>query len=439
MAVNATAVWRVRPSGSNTNGGGYDSGIAGAGTDYSQQNTAQATGTLGTAAGTTAFSDAGGAFTAVMIGNALWIASGAGFTAGVYFITGYTSATAITLDRSPGTGTVAHWALGGAWADFFTNTTANIVAGNVVYLLGGGTAINTASYTYDYTASTNYAFVNGSLSAGGYVTFSADPNTPGTGLVVIQTNGTLVYGTFGLRFVNCYLVTSSAANATYGIFYGSTAANAAPNILINCVYDQFGYDIGLNGQPARTAGSPLLCFGCEMFSSVTPGGGGSDYMISGAKGTLGNGCMLIGCNIHDTVGPGLYLGPGMPMQVIDTVIAKCRGVAIYIPDPVSSLGFVLLKNVTIDANNTNGIEVATQLALTQLVAINLIISNNTGGTGIIMDAGTAATNNPAKAFIDYNALYNNGTNYSAIGAGAHDTALGSNPYVGQSTENYTLA
>src|SRR5271166_746827 len=159
MAVNATAVWRVRPSGSNTNGGGYDSGIAGAGTDYSQQNTAQATGTLGTAAGTTAFSDAGGAFTAVMIGNALWIASGAGFTAGAYFITGYTSATAITLDRSPGTGTVANWAVGGAWADpstrFDTSSSpaSPVVAGNIIYVLGSGTP-NPASYTYDYDITT---------------------------------------------------------------------------------------------------------------------------------------------------------------------------------------------------------------------------------------------------------------------------------------------
>src|SRR5271170_2466310 len=100
MAVNATAIWRVRPSGSNTNGGGYDPGISGAATAYSKQNTAQATGTLGTSTASTTFTDAGGAFTSAMVGNALWIASGAGFTVGAYFITAFGSSTSVTLDRA---------------------------------------------------------------------------------------------------------------------------------------------------------------------------------------------------------------------------------------------------------------------------------------------------------------------------------------------------
>ena len=40
-------------------------------------------------------------FTALMIGNAIQIASGTGFTAGWYFVTGFTSATTVTLDRQP--------------------------------------------------------------------------------------------------------------------------------------------------------------------------------------------------------------------------------------------------------------------------------------------------------------------------------------------------
>ncbi len=122
MAINASAVWRVRPGGSNVNGGGYDAAISGAGTDYSQQDAAQVSGTAGTAAGTTTFTDAtANNFTSAMIGNAIWIASGAGFTAGAYFVTGFTSSSIVTLDRSPGTGSAAVWKLGGAWADFWTN------------------------------------------------------------------------------------------------------------------------------------------------------------------------------------------------------------------------------------------------------------------------------------------------------------------------------
>ena len=53
-----------------------------------------------------------------MVGNALWIASGTGFTTGVYFIAAFVSSTQVTLDRASGTGTAAHWAVGGGWADF---------------------------------------------------------------------------------------------------------------------------------------------------------------------------------------------------------------------------------------------------------------------------------------------------------------------------------
>src|SRR5277367_6296433 len=134
MAVAASAIWRIRPSGSNTNGGGYDVASYPGGTDYSRQNSPQATGTLGTAAGTATFTDAGGAFTSLMVGNALWIASGTGFTVGAYFVITFNSSTSVVLDRSPGTGSAAHWALGGGWADPATNTssTGPLVPGNVV-------------------------------------------------------------------------------------------------------------------------------------------------------------------------------------------------------------------------------------------------------------------------------------------------------------------
>ena len=65
MAVTATAIFRVRPAASNTNGGGYDGIAYPGGVDYSQQNSAQATGTLGTSTASTTFTDAGGAFTAI--------------------------------------------------------------------------------------------------------------------------------------------------------------------------------------------------------------------------------------------------------------------------------------------------------------------------------------------------------------------------------------
>src|ERR1700680_1745544 len=193
MAITATAAWRVRPSGVNTNGGGYDAGIAGAATDYSQQNAAQASGTNGATVGTTDFADVtAAAFTSAMIGNAIYI-TGAGQTTGFYFVVAFVSAAHVTLDRSPGTGTSATWHLGGGWADWWTNTTANIVPGNIVYILGSGTP-NPASYTYDYVSPASFVPVSGNATAG-LITFANDPGTPGYkappdttgGMPVIQT------------------------------------------------------------------------------------------------------------------------------------------------------------------------------------------------------------------------------------------------------------
>src|SRR5271170_1972719 len=122
MAINATAVWRVRPSGSNTNGGGYDPGIASAGTDWSQQNAAHLSniGTVSTA--TVTLTDTGASFTAAdLIGNAIRVA-GTGITTTFTFITAVPTSTTLTLQTSPGTtGTSVTYNIGGGWADFWTN------------------------------------------------------------------------------------------------------------------------------------------------------------------------------------------------------------------------------------------------------------------------------------------------------------------------------
>ena len=156
MAVNATAIWRVRPSGSNTNGGGYDSGIAGAATDYSTQNSAQASGTHGAGSGTTTFTDStAAAFTSAMVGNAIKIA-GQGF----YFVTAFTNASNVVVDRTLGTFSSASWSLGGGWADYFTNTTSAgpLVAGNWCLILGSGIP-DPSSYTFDYLAVASGGFL----------------------------------------------------------------------------------------------------------------------------------------------------------------------------------------------------------------------------------------------------------------------------------------
>ena len=105
MAIAGTTVWRCRTTGSDTNGGGFNS--ARGGTDYSQQDSPQATGTA-SSSGTTLTATTG-IFTAAMVGNI--VSNGSAW----YEITAYTSSTVVTLDSAP-TWTSQSIKVGGALA-----------------------------------------------------------------------------------------------------------------------------------------------------------------------------------------------------------------------------------------------------------------------------------------------------------------------------------
>lgn len=424
MAVNATAVWRVRPSGNNTNGGGYDAAISGAATDYSQQNSAQASGTHGSTVGTATFVDAiANSFTAAMIGNAVYI-TGSGQTTGWYFVTGYSSSSTVTLDRSPGTGTGATWALGGGWADFWTNVTTSgpLVQGNTVYLLGSGIP-NPASYTYDYNYSgSQFNGPQNQLSL--LIVFATDPSTPSYssgGKACLAVNGLTFNSGSGLYLKNLWFVFTSNNNSGYGLTNGSAYA-------ANCVFDQNGYDM--------MCLNTCSTINVECFSSVAKRSSNSQPAMQ-LTPTANLSLTVMGCNVHDTVGPGIQLQQG---TVAFNVIAKCGGYGIYCDDSNGHYPSAVFNN-TIDGNTGDGIRFRDTANLLLAPIVNNIISNHTtGGTyGFNLLSGTALAADQSALLRDYNSFYNNTTNYNALNAGPHDTVVGSNPYVGQSTENYTLA
>src|SRR5216683_1498046 len=84
--ISSATVWDVRPTtGSNLNGACFDSTIANAGTDYSQQATAQLSlSDMATTGVTTTVTSVTGGFTSAMIGNCLRIDSGTNWTLGWY-------------------------------------------------------------------------------------------------------------------------------------------------------------------------------------------------------------------------------------------------------------------------------------------------------------------------------------------------------------------
>ena len=429
MAVNATAVWRVRPSGANTNGGGYDAGISSPGTDYSQQNSPQVTfnGSTVTATGTTAtLTLTGYTVAATDVANCLQIASGTNFTAGFYFITSVNvGSNTWTLDRNPvstGTGSAMVGRMGGGWADFWTNG-ASVVAGNTIYILGSGVP-NPSSYTFDYTY--NVAFTNISIAGGsnGLVTLAGDPATPSSGVPCITFTSNA--GTFNANlntYRNLWLVVGGTGSGNNTLIRNGQGNGS---VCSNLVIDQNGFDM---------SGIYIDCgvaIGCEVFSSVAPGSAGSNAGIRSGVIT-----QIIGCNIHDTVGPGILISSS---SVVDCIIAKCRGYGINLNGQNFQSTASVINN-TIDGNTGNGIELTNQNEVYNSCILNNIISNHTTAAtyGLTVTSGTQPNNDLLKLFIDYNVFYNNTTNYNAISAGAHDTALSTDPYVAQSTEDYTLA
>src|SRR5579859_4628846 len=102
MSFAATTEWDVRTTGSDANGGGFDTSSSG--TDYSQQNAAQVAYTDMVIDGTTntKFTSALNPVTAAHVGNIINVTSGTGFTVQRVQIVSQAAGVA-TCDKSLGT------------------------------------------------------------------------------------------------------------------------------------------------------------------------------------------------------------------------------------------------------------------------------------------------------------------------------------------------
>lgn len=445
MAVGATANWRVRPSGNNANGGGFDPGIASPGTDFSQQNTAQVAFNGTTVRATTAGVGAvitlvGYSATAADIANCLHITGGTNFITGWYFITAQGGST-WTLDRNctSGAGAAMTGNMGGGWADPFTNTTtgaAILVPGNNVFILGSGTP-NPSSYTLDYTCpGTAVTFAAGDTT-NGYISFLNDPATPGYKASPDTTGGMptikVPIGTGGSNNINL------SGNSLEGLWFIWTASQATDSMInqtsqtrdtiIGCVFDLFNS----NGRVLQLVGGGYV-FGCEGFTSVTGAGPSNVFLY------VANPSFVSSCNIHDlpsTLGGITAQGP---ITVANCIIAKTAGDGVILPSNQTTASVI---NCTVDGNTGNGITIDISTGqVDREVVFNTIISNHTGvGKFGLRNSGdrNATQASQIAVFIDYNTYYNNTANYSVINAGVHDTALIVTPYVASSTGNYALA
>jgi hypothetical protein len=399
--------------------------------ELSRCTTAPWAASLGTSTNSTAFTDVGGGFNATVVGNMLWLASGAGATVGAYTVVAYISATQITLDRVSGTYTAGVWKIGGAWAGPEVNLTAAVgvvkPGHQIYYRAGGSGSVGSPDFTF-----TNFLNTppQGTTAAGKIRIIGEN----GRAFIKAQTSHTLMYYVVpGWYFQGLYFVVAGTTYQNFGCVY---SYSDVPADIVDCIFDQNGIDATL----AQINGDVV---DSEFFSSTANGGAAGTYA---AVVAFDHGSKLRNCNIHNCWGDGVLAG--FLMTINGSIIAKNTGNGIVTLEQSNHYGADFSNN-TIDGNGGHGILVSGPLALTCLSIKGNFITNHTGSGkyGISVASGTAALNDSIRGFIDHNWYYNNTSNANALTVGTsiiggviqlHDS-IGVDPgYTAQSTQNYAI-
>lgn len=199
MAIPSGAVWEVRTTGSDQNGGFFNASRGG--TDYSQQDSPQLVLTDGACSGNTTVTSATGGFTAAMVGN------GININGTIYEIVSCQSTNQITIDRNGPNGTGLTLRVGGAVASL---SACNSVweNGNIAWVASGNYAVSSQiSVTkqvriYGYSGTRQHGTTNRpvlSASANNQTIVICDHWSGGTAVRDMQFSGNGYSGVRGLE------------------------------------------------------------------------------------------------------------------------------------------------------------------------------------------------------------------------------------------------
>jgi hypothetical protein len=374
----------------------------GGGVDYSQQAASQASFTnLSTDVAGTQLTDAdaGGLFTALMVGNIIYIRSGTGFSVGWYEIVTFIDANNVTIDRSAGSSaTAGSGEVGGARAlqddPFFEN---GVVAGNSVFFEGPGTftSVSSMSVARDGTP-TKY------IKIAGYNTTRGDAPT-GTNRPLIAAGANI------FLFDDYYEFKHLRLTGTGTVLIRADAGGYFENIYAN------NSSVSSN-RPAIIASGSLgsTVVDCEAES------------VNGRGIATTNGTNILNCIVHDSVTGIDCTNTGT--AVVGCLVYDCdRGIN-------ANQRAIAIINTTIDNCVNEGIWVSTG-GTTFTIRYN-ILSNC--GTAILLTTAKDSID------VDWNNFYNNTTDYTVdtMKIGENNSSL--NPeYVGspdfETSSNMTIA
>ncbi len=332
MAIDAGTLWEFRAaSGSATNGGGYSPDVSGAGTDYSNQDSAQETYTTLTTSGagvTTVTCSGGDTFDANIVGNVINIASGTNATAQWIQVTARASSTLITVDRAPddGVGGIASGvgSMGGALDivtdGFIEGNLGQNEVGNKTWIKDDGTAtLGAISTTRNHTAAAplviegynlirgdNPTGLNRPLLASGANSFQLNDYVDFINIRHTTTNGD------GFRLdQKCKIENSSFNNSS--AFGGRAAVRMGAESLFELCESQ-----SVNGYAFYFTGNSVTAVTCYAHDSYR------GFHASGYDGHLVWNC------IADTCAEGLYLDQtNEGMRALGCVFYNCTTAGIH--------------------------------------------------------------------------------------------------------------
>jgi hypothetical protein len=413
---NSTMNWDVRTTGSDNNGGGFDSGVASPGTDFSLQNAAQQAYTDIVIGGTTTqITSAAHAFGSTHPGNVINITGGAGCTTGRYEVISVSGVTA-TMDHSLGTAaSTCTGNLGGSLATWDPAITAVGTGG------GKGQTIHIKSGTYTRTTTTTVTATN-VLQFVGYGTTHWDNGTKP--LITTATNSTPLFFVGGANYqVFRHLsLSNTAATRSYG--FKSNVGGAYNYVtLIDCVLDGFSWGV-IADNTLASAGYVML-IGTEIKNGTLGGASAWWALVS------------VNSYIHDNTGPGLQKTSNQNDAVFDvsfSVIARNTH-GLDVEADIVNCHWI---NNTIASNTSDGIFIFSGANNEYITLENNILYGNTG-YGLNWASGTTA----AFDFVmnTHNAWGGNTTadvnNYTKSLDGT-DFTLGSDPFINKASGNFGL-
>lgn len=411
--VSPGAVWDVRTTGSDTNGGFFVIGQSG--TDWSQQNTPQYSTTDGVTAGTTTITSATANFGTDVVGNGIYVAGGTGSITGAWYqIETRASSTTITVDRSTGlsTGTGATLHIGGGLLTIQQGITSAFLNGSglgdsIVYVKKG-TYTGTAALSFSGIGVGNYASrLIGYNSTHGDNPLPSSGNQPmykvgsGAGVDGVDING---QSGIIIRFMEFNGIATTGSEGVIGINITSGEFNS----VWGCKIDNFT----TSGFSSNQGGTGI------SWSEVTLiGSSGTAAVIVPEEGSANFNW------IHKNTETGMQVNPLSTANfnlVTNSTGASSDGIQI-------NYGSTVIGN-TVYGSGRDGFRTAGNGFDTTIndVWVDNISAKSAGyGLNNVSSSG-APTTNPS---IQNNAYYGNTSgNYNNITAGVNDVAVSVNPF-----------